>query len=169
MQRHSWQRVSPEQAAAHPLYGLHGWLRVMSVLMALTAFAGPLISLVFAFRVASLPASMLPAGLVVVALVLLGTGIWVVGALLWFRLSPRFLRAWVELSGLSMALDLSGELLLRRWGPLPAEFGVQTGSILGELAVSLVLAALPYYLMSRSRRFRVTFQHELRDDDPRVS
>ena len=162
----AWVQVSAAQAERHPLYGLHGWLRVVSVLTALTALAGPVMTAVFAAKVAALPPAQLPAGLVVVALLALGSGIWIAGAVLWFRLAPHFLRAWVELSLLSMALDVAADLLLAAWGPLPASFGLEGGSMAEELATSVLLAALPWWLLWRSRRFRVTFRHELRADDP---
>ncbi len=166
MQRQSWVPVSAAQAERHPLYGLHGWLRPVSVLTALVALSGPVMTLVFALKAAALPPALLPAGLVVVALLVLGSAIWIVGAVLWFRLAPHFLRAWVELSLLAMALDVAAELLLRQWGPLPPSFGVEGGSMLEELATSALLSALPWWLLWRSRRFRVTFQHEVRADDP---
>jgi hypothetical protein len=163
---HAWVPVAAERAAAHPLYGLRGWLRLVSLLTALTAIGGPLLTLVYAVKVTNLSPSMLPAGVVVVALLGLGSGIWIVGAMLWFRLAPHFLAAWVELSALSMALDIAADLLLRAWGPLPPDFGVDSGSMSGEIATSIILAAIPWVLFWRSRRFRVTFRHELRDDDP---
>jgi hypothetical protein len=163
---HAWVPIAAEQAAAHPLYGLRGWLRLVSLLTALTAISGPIITLVYAVKVATLPPGLLPAGIVVVALLALGSAIWIVGGVLWFRLAPHFLAAWVELSALSIALDIAADLLLRAWGPLPPEFGVEGGSMLGEVATSLAFAAIPYALLWRSRRFRVTFRHELRDDDP---
>ncbi len=166
MLRHAWVPVAAEVAEAHPLHGLRGWLRLVSLLSALTAIAGPIITLVYAVKVAALPPAQLPAGLVVVALLALGGGIWIAGAVLWFRLARHFLAAWVELSALSMALDIAADLLLRAWGPLPPDFGVEGGSMLEETATSLVCAAIPYVLLWRSRRFRVTFRHELRDDDP---
>ena len=163
---HAWVPVAAERAAAHPLYGLRGWLRLVSLLTALTAIAGPIMTLVFAVKTAALPPAQQPAGAVVVALLALGSGIWVVSAMLWFRQAPNFLAAWVELSALSMALDIAADLLLRAWGPLPADFGVENGSMAGEVATSILLAAIPWLLFWRSRRFRVTFRHELRDDDP---
>jgi len=163
---HTWVPVAAEAAEAHPLYGLRGWLRLVSLLTALTAIAGPPITLVFAVKVAALPPGLLPAGLVVVALLALGSGIWIVGAMLWFRLAPNFLAAWVELSALSMALDIAGDLLLRAWGPLPPVFGVNTANMFSEIVTSIILAVIPWLLFWNSRRFRVTFRHELRDDDP---
>ena len=166
---HAWVPVAAEVAEAHPLYGLRGWLRLVSLASALMAIASPLITLAYAVKVAALPAALLPAGLVVVALLALGSAISIVGALLWFRLVRNFLAAWVELSALSMALDVAADLLLRAWGPLPPGFGTEGGSMLGDLATSLALAAIPYVLLWRSRRFRVTFRHELRDDDPALT
>ncbi len=166
---HAWVPVAAQVAEAHPLYGLRGWLRVGSLLSALFAIGGPLITLVYAMKVAALPPSLLPAGLVVLALLGLGSAIWIVGAVLWFRLARNFLAAWLELSALSVALDVAADLLLRAWGPLPPGFGAEGGSMLGELATSLACAAIPYALLWRSRRFRVTFRHELRSDDPALT
>jgi hypothetical protein len=163
---HAWVPVTAERAAAHPLFGLRGWLRLVSLLTALTAIAGPPITLVYAVKVAALPPALLPAGLVVVALLVLGSALWIVGAVLWFRLAPNFLAAWVELGVLAIALDVAGDLLLRAWGPLPPGFVDEGGSMLAEVAINLACTAVPYLLFWRSRRFRVTFRHELRDDDP---
>jgi hypothetical protein len=35
-----------------------------------------------------------------------------------------------------------------------------------EIVTSIILAVIPWLLFWNSRRFRVTFRHELRDDDP---
>jgi hypothetical protein len=164
-----WVRVSAEAAERHPLYGLGGWLRIVSVLMALTVIAGPLLTVVFTSKVLSLPAETQPAGLVMAALLALGTATALVMAVLWFRRAPHFLRAYVELSALSIALDFFAELLLRQWGPLPPPFARPPGNLFAELVLSVLISGIPYWLLWRSRRFRVTFQHELRNDDPMLS
>ncbi len=161
-----WVRVSAQQAEAHPLFGLRGWLRIVSILMALTAITGPLISLIFTAKVMSLPPEVIPGGLVMVALLALGTATAIVLAVLWFNQSQYFLRAYVELSAISIALDLAGDLLLRTMGPLPPPFAQAQGNLLADVVMSALLSALPCWMLWRSRRFRVTFQHELREDDP---
>lgn len=166
MARQDWVPVSAERARRHPLYGLGGWLRPISLLITLGAIAGPLVALIFAVSLPGLPAAVRPAGLVLLGQLGLGAAIAVGLALLWFRQSPLFLRAYLELSALSIALDIAAELLLRRWGPLPPPFGGEPSNILAETALSLLLTALPWWLLWRSRRFRVSFQHEMRRDDP---
>ena len=160
-----WISIGAERAAQHPLYGLVGWLRLFSLLMALTAFSGPLVTVLFAARVAALPEPLLPAGLVLVAVMALGAAAGVVLATLWFRRDERFLRAYAEISLITVLLDLLGELLIRRWGPLPAAFGEGEGNLAADLLLSLLLSGIPIWLLWRSRRFRVTFHHQVRADD----
>jgi hypothetical protein len=162
----AWVRVSAAMAEQHPLFGLHGWLRVVSLLMTLTVIVSPLVTVVFAVQVLDLPPWHRPGGMVMVALLALGTATALVMAVLWFRRAPNFLRAYAELSALSIALDFAGELLLRQWPPLPAPFDQGPGNLLADVLSSVVISALPFWLFWRSRRFRVTFQHELRADDP---
>lgn len=168
MERH-WVKVAPEQAAAHRLHGLGGWLRIVSVLMALTAIASPLVTVVFTVKVLALPPESLAGGLVMAALLALGTATAVVMAVLWFRRAAHFLRAYAELSALSIALDLAAELLLRQWGPLPPPFERPASNLAADVVVSVLFSAVPFWLLWRSRRFRVTFQQELRSDDPALS
>lgn len=161
-----WVRVAPEVAARHRLHGLGGWLRIVSVLMALTVITSPLVTVVFAAKVLGLPEGSRAAGMVMATLLALGTATAIALAMLWFRQAPHFLRAYVELSALSIALDFAAELLLRQWGPLPPPFDHQSGNLLADMVLSALVSALPWWLLWRSRRFRVTFQHELRRDDP---
>ncbi len=164
-----WVKVSAAIAAHHPLFGLRGWLRVVSLLMTLTALVSPLVTVVFAIKVLDLPPWHRPAGMVMVALLALGTATALVMAALWFRRAPNFLRAYAELSVLSIALDFAGDLLLRQWPPLPAPFDQGPSNMLADVLTSVVVSALPFWLFWRSRRFRVTFQNELRADDPALS
>jgi hypothetical protein len=166
MAQQDWVRVSAEQAERHPLHGLGGWLRVVSLLVALTAMSGPLITVVIATKVFALPSAMLPAGMVLVALMALGTASAIVLAVLWFDRSPAFLRAYVELSALSIALDVAGDLLLRQWGPLPPPFERESTNLFAEVLMDGLLSAIPWWLLWRSRRYRITFLHEVRRDDP---
>jgi hypothetical protein len=166
MARQDWVRVSAEQAQRHPLFGLGGWLRLVSLMLALTAIAGPLITVAVAAKVLALPPAMLPAGLVLIALLALGTAIAIGMAVLWFNRAPHFLSAYAELSAFSILLDFTADLLLQQWGPLPPPYGNETSTPFTDMVVSAVVSAVPWVLLWHSRRYRVTFRHEVRRNDP---
>lgn len=161
-----WVPVPQEVAEQHPLHGLRGWLRVVSFLFAVAAVASPILVLYFAAKVAALPGWMLASGLVMLLLLALGTAASIVIAVLWFRLAPNFLAVFVEISVLTLVMDLAGDLALLRLGTLPDPFPQPSVEPLQDIVVGALSTAIPWWLLHRSRRYRATFRHELRADDP---
>ncbi len=146
-----WVRVSEAEAEAHRLYGLGGWLRVVSAMMVLSVPGG--VVLVWQqWMDPALGGAALASNLVS----LLQLGAQVAMAVLWFRRWPGFRPAYAVFAVLGTML-----LALADWaiGPPP---GPASEDPVGDLVLEAAfhLAFLAY--MQASRRFRVTFEHRVK-------
>lgn len=146
-----WVRVSEAEAEAHRLYGLGGWLRLVSVLMVLAIPGGA----VLAWQQWMDPAL---GGVAIasnaVALLVLGAQVGM--AVLWFRAWQGFRAGYAVFAVLGTALLALADLVI---GPPP---GPASTDPVGDLVLEAAfhLAFLGY--MQVSRRFRVTFERRVR-------
>lgn len=146
-----WVRVSGAEAEAHRLYGLGGWLRVVSALMVLAVPGG----VVVAWQQWMDPA-LGGAALASNLLSLLVLGVQVGMAVLWFRRWPGFRLAYAAFAVLGTALLALADQVI---GPPPGPPSTDpVGDLVLEAAFHLVFLAA----MQFSRRFRVTFEHRVR-------
>jgi hypothetical protein len=146
-----WVRVSEAEAEAHPLFGLGGWLRLVSVLMVIAIPGGAVLAWQQWMPLAAGGVALASNAL---ALAVLAAQIGM--AVLWFRLWPGFRPAYAAFAVLgTLILALADHAL----GPPP---GPATADPFGDLLLEAAfhLAFLAY--MQTSRRFRVTFEHRVR-------
>lgn len=146
-----WVRVSEAEAEAHRLFGLGGWLRVVSALMVLAVPGGAVLTW----------QQWMDPGMGGVALAsnlvsLLQFGAQVVMAMLWFRRWPGFRPGYVVFAVLGTALLALADAVI---GPPPGPASTDpVGDLVLEAAFHLAFMAY----MQTSRRFRVTFEHRVR-------
>jgi hypothetical protein len=146
-----WVRVSGAEAEAHRLYGLGGWLRVISALMVLSVPGGVVLTwqqwVDPALGAAAVASNLL-------GLLVLGAQIGM--AVLWFRLWPGFRPGYAVLAVVGTAgLALADAVIGPPGGPASAD---PVGDLVLEVAFHLAFLAY----MQTSRRFRVTFEHRVK-------
>lgn len=154
-----WVRVAPEVAQADRLYGLRGWLRLPSAVIALSVLMSPLA--LFVGLVA-------PAGPDALAILLgdldmlLSVGGSLVLGVLWFRLWPGFRigAAWLIL--VETVIAIAGILWLALVGPVPALHLIELDESIAGSLLELLLNLGFLACLQGSRRFRVTFEHRVR-------
>ncbi|MGG5821556.1 hypothetical protein [Falsiroseomonas sp. HW251] len=155
-----WVEVPADVAARHPLHGMRGWLRFFSIWIALAAIGGVMLAVRDAGTLAG------AAGGDAVAESLIGlvtTAVQLVVAVLWFRAWPRFRRFFAGLVVVATLVALAFDLW--EWRALD---GGSSDALAEQVATDLVgtagmLVLLAY--MQASRRFRVTFENRVRQDD----
>ena len=146
-----WVRVSEAEAEAHPLFGLGGWLRVVSALMVLAVPGGVAVDWQ-QWMDPSLGGAALASNL----LSLLVLGVQVGMAVLWFRRWPGFRLGYATFAVLGTALLALADQAI---GPPPGPPSTDpVGDVVLEVAFHLTFLAS----MQFSRRFRVTFEHRVR-------
>ena len=149
-----WVRVSEAEAEAHRLFGLGGWLRVVSALMVLSIPGG--VALTWQ-QWLPLAAGGVAIASNLVALLVLGAQIGM--AVLWFRRWPGFRPGYAVFAVVGTAgLALIDAVIGPPPGPASAD---PTGDLVLELAFHLAFLAY----MQFSRRFRVTFERRLRAEE----
>ncbi len=146
-----WVRVSEAEAEAHRLFGLGGWLRVISALMVLAVPGG--IALTWQ-QWMPLAAGGVAIASNLVALLVLGAQIGM--AVLWFRRWPGFRPGYAVFAVVGTAGLALVDLAI---GPPPGPASADpTGDLVLEVAFHLAFLAY----MQFSRRFRVTFERRVR-------
>ncbi len=140
-----------DEARAHPLYGLRGWLRIPSIGFVLLVLGA---ALMLVRGEGFDPAGWGAWGL----LGLLSALGMLAAAILWFRRWRHFRPAYLGFALLSQLYEAVDVALVARTAPDPG----------GEVAVaviSLLLDIAFLVAMHRSRRFRITFEHRVRAPD----
>jgi hypothetical protein len=140
--------VPAEEALAHPLYGLRGWLRIPSIgFVLLVLGAALMLARGEAFD---------PAGWGAWALLgLLSALGMLAAAILWFRRWRHFRRAYLGFAVLSQLYEAVDVALVARTAEDP-------GGEVALVVIGILLDIAFLVAMQRSRRFRVTFEHRLR-------
>ena len=161
----SWTKVTPIEAAAHPLYGVKNWLAVFAfgVLFGLIGELGEVNA--EAHRVGLSMSALLSLDYPVVAFlrIALLVDIVVVGAIYWLLLTKH-----------RKFRQMSSVLLIASW-PIVATIGALIPS--SEASRGLALSLIPWALycgvwvtyLNRSKRVRVTFEHAVSSEEHRVS
>lgn len=139
-----WVLVTLEEAKAHPLYGIHGWLLLLTI-----CFGGNLLAQLNAAAeaVQALPAAALPS---------LG-GALCVGVPFFAILTKHRRTRWIATFGLLLAWPVVAALAMLFVPTDAVARAVMEG--LAPWALALILA-IPY--LHLSRRVRVTFEEKVR-------
>ncbi len=139
--------IAADDAETHPLYGVGGWLVLLSILLIIGVVYGLYILL-------SVGAAFFAAGGLVlfIGVVLVAVMAWqVITLYLLFTKSPAFPATCTTLLAVSIAIELLSALSEGRW--------------LKSLISIGVTAAWIWYL-SASTRVSVTYKHRVKADDP---
>lgn len=158
----SWKTISAEEAKAHPLYGIKNWLAVfaLGVLFVPVREFGNLRGEAHkaGVTVAELLAFDQRLGAYIVAVLFIETIMLVVIYWLLFTKNPRFrnvvsavwIASWPLMATVASVIQAPG-----------------TGAAVAMGAVPWALSCLVWVTyLQRSRRVRVTFEHQIRFDDP---
>lgn len=146
-----WVRVSEAEAEAHRLYGLGGWLRVVSALMVLAVPGGVVVAWQ-QWMDPALGGAALASNLLSLLVLVVQVGM----AVLWFRRWPGFRPAYAALAVLGTALLALADQLI---GPPP---GPPSTDPVGDLVLEAAFHLTFLAAMQFSRRFRVTFEHRVK-------
>lgn len=156
----AWRSISPDLAKQHPLYGVGGWLVFFIVfLVILILLISPLVQIA-AKEVAGFSNPIFTPSIQWIGYFLL---IWYIvkkkSGILTFYL--------IMFPGLSILGTIILEILRPEFSSLGPEFSSYLHFGPEDLILTVLVRDVPFALyLFNSRRVRVTFQHQVRDNDP---
>ncbi len=157
-----WIHVGPELASRHPLYGLGGWLWIPGIYWVLKLLTYILNGTSASNWLLNLPPPVFPADPMFFWVDFFGPClILTVVLLLWWCKYPYFRWVFLSLTVAGFFLgDHAGQILLEHLRAQGMQFTPAGYGIRVDWTVVVVA------LLGFSRRYRVTFRHEVRADDP---
>ena len=153
----TWKQLSIDEAKAHRLYGVKGWLLVILILMAL----GAANSLVYLFSYSQMQALY---GAYAPVLVILSTLFGIISALIaiaGFVKDHRFPTYVIQMLYIGLAVGIINSIA--GWVLAPGEVGKMNAAIGG--VIGPVLVGLLIWYFKASKRVNVTYFHRVRADE----